>query len=503
MTDKTESELYRQLLARIGRLSASYVPEWRFSPDQSDLGSALAMLFAEMMEDAAAAREQVMERYRILFFQSLGAEQRAAGMAEGYMTFDLEADDLPEAVVPAESLVTGDGPGGAECTFQTLEDIYVSAADVSPVKVVDDMWFLKFTRPPKEGLLSLLFLMKGDSEGGGQALEWTYYGSGGFSPLQVLDETGSLRRTGLVRFSGSPDFEELELDGDTGWWIRICSAEHSGAGMPPLPDGVYLNAGKVRAIDPGEESNLPAGTELELGSTVGFVSRITNPDILCGGSGEETVESCLRRCSAALRHGGRAVSPGDLECLAAEVSGDIERVQCFGGRCKSGERQPGAVTLVVLSRDYRDGGRYFYRLREQIRERLESRVSQVLAAGNRLEITAPWFVRIDVSARLYVEDYSRVIPAKLEAEKLLEQYLDPVAGGYDGHGWEFGSIPGHEQLSHMLQRLDGVRYVRQVCLTVWLNRGEREEEAEWETVSRLPWVLPVSGEHRIQIVVAE
>lgn len=499
--------MQKQLLERISSLSASYVPEWRFNCVKPDLGSALALLFADMMDEAAAAGEQVMENCRLLFFECLGAEQHAAGLAEGYLTFDLEKDDLPEAVLPAGSLLSGDGTGGSRVTFQTQEDVYVSSAAASPIKVMDGMWFLRFTRKPEQGLLSLLFLMKGISDDGGRALEWSYYGAGGWSPIQVLDETGGLGRSGLVKFAGSPDFQKLELEGENGWWLRIRrlgpDRKNSGGAqeMPPLPDGVYLNAGRVTAVTPGRESNLSAGAKLELGLTVGFVSRIVSPDIFYGGSGEETAEDCLRRCSAALRHGGRAVSPGDLECMAAEVSDGIERVRCFGGCGKDGTRCPGAVTLVVLQKDYREGGRYFYKLRERIKERLESHTSTAFAAGNGLTVTAPWFVRIDVSARLYVAEHNRVIPVKQEAMERLEQYLDPITGGYDGHGWDFGNLPDHDQISHMLLRLDGVRYVREVCLTVWMDRGEGFMEAEWETVSGLFWTLPVSGTHQIQIAV--
>lgn len=508
MAENAENEIRGQLLERIGSLSASYVPEWRFNRVQPDLGSGLAILFADMMAQAALAREQVMESYHSLFFQWLGAGQNAAGLAEGYLTFDLEKEDLPEAVVPAGSLVSGEGKEGGQVTFRTMEDVYVSSARVAPIRVLDGMGFLRFTRRPGQGLLSLLFLMKGASEAGGQALEWTYYGTGGWTPIQVQDETGGLSRTGLVKFAGSPDFEKLEFMEETGWWLRIRRLEPEGKGgggtgpeLPPLPDGVCLNAGKVTAVTPGPESNLPAGTELELGLTVGFVSKITNPDILYGGSEEESEEGCLKRCSAAIRHGGRAVSPGDLECLAEEVSGDIERVRCFTGWCGDGTRRPGAVTLVVLQKDYREGGRYFYKLREQIQRSLETRISSVLSAGGGLSVTAPWFVRIDVSARLYVADHNRVIPVKPEAEEQLECYLDPIAGGYDGHGWEFGSLPDHDQISHLLQRLDGVKYVREVCLTAWLDRGTGPEETEWDKVSGLPWVLPVSGTHQIQITV--
>lgn len=493
----TEHEIQEQLLEKIERLSSSYVPEWRFNRAQPDMGSALAILFAEMMAGAAAARARMMEQYRVLFFQCLKAEPEGAKAAEGYLTFNLEKDDLPETVVPAGSLVEGDGADGQRIGFRTVEDVYVSASAVDPIRVIDGMWYLRFTRAPSQGLLSLLFLLKGASDRRMQALEWSYYGTGGWSPLPVSDATDCLSRTGLVKFAGSPDFKEQKLLGVTGWWLRVKAVEEEP------PDGVYLNAGKVIAAVSGEEGNLPSGTELELDMTAGFVSQITNPDILWGGSRKETTEECLRRCSAAIRHGGRAVSPGDLERLASEASGDIERIKCFNGCHSSGKRQPGVVTLVVLQKNYLEGGRYFYRLREQIRDSLADRISTALAAGGGLEITAPWFVRIDVSARLYVTDYGRVIPVKLEAETRLEQYLNPVSGGYDGRGWEFGSIPDYDQISHMLQRIDGVRYVRQVCLTVWLDRGKGQEETEWEKVSRLPWTLPVNGRHQIQIGVGE
>lgn len=497
--NETEEMIREQIQNRIGRLAASYVPEWRFDREHPDLGSALAILFSGMMAQSVMAGQKMMETYRISFFNQLKAEPLGAGRAEGYLTFGLVKDDMPEALVPAGALVEGEGADGQTVAYVTEREVYVSAASVSPVLAIEGGWYLCFSKAPSQGLISLLFLLKDSGYDRNRILEWSYYGRGGWTSLSVSDDTKRLSRTGLVCFAGMEDFKETVCEERTGWWIRVCSG---GSGkLPALPDGVFINVGKVTAKDPGEEGNLPPGGEFQLGSTIGFVSDIKNPDLLFGGSGEETVSNCIRRNAAMLRHGNRAVSPGDYEQLIYAASDRVERVACFGGYAADGTRRSGTVTLVVLQKNYLGEQRYFYKLREHLRACLKGRISPVLEKNGGPDIIAPWFVTIDVSAFLYVSDHSRVIPAKAEAQKALFKYLDPVNGGNGGMGWEYGELPGYDQISHMLLRIPDVRYVRQVCLITWLDKGGGPVETEWEKLRFLPWVLPVSGTHKLQIMV--
>ena len=66
---------------------STYTPEWRFDEDNPDVGTALAMIYAEMMGDTIYRFNQVPERTKLTFFNQLGANLAPAVPAYGYITF--------------------------------------------------------------------------------------------------------------------------------------------------------------------------------------------------------------------------------------------------------------------------------------------------------------------------------------------------------------------------------------------------------------------------------
>lgn len=379
MVPELDKRMREDVLEQIRALADSYTPEWRFNRTQPDLGSALALLYAEMMEETIACYNGMLERNRAAFFNALGAEQREAQKAEGVMTFGLTKPDMPEAVVPEGIGIAADGGREGPIAFELLEDVYVSSND------------------------------------------------------------------GMV------------------------------------------NAGRVRAQNPGPEGNIPAGSDLRLLETVGYVSRIGNPEGMHGGRPKETVEQAIDRSSAQIRHQSYAVTPGDFECLVRELCPDAVCVKCFSGYDGDGRRCPGAVTVVILQEESVSF----------LRERIKSGVLQ----KNRLFFVKPVFIRVQVRAELCVKSLDQVLKVQREAEEGLIQFLDSVEGGYHGTGWEFGAFPEYEQVKRRLQHLPQVVYVRQLWMIYEQDGRDGFRELDEERVKNMPWALPFSGSHQVAAVV--
>ncbi len=70
-------------------LSESYTPEWRFDLENPDVGSAFALIYAEMFSKTIRLFNQSAEKNQISFFNHLEANMQPAIPAYGYLTFFL------------------------------------------------------------------------------------------------------------------------------------------------------------------------------------------------------------------------------------------------------------------------------------------------------------------------------------------------------------------------------------------------------------------------------
>ncbi len=211
--------------------------------------------------------------------------------------------------------------------------------------------------------------------------------------------------------------------------------------------------------------NLPARTALTPGSSSGYISRVTAPFPLCGGCRRETADAAMHRCSETLRHMGRAVTAADYELLAREASRSIQSVKCLSGYTPDGNYEPGYITLIVLPKDLHTDSICFERLREKIMDYLSCRMDGNIDAAKRLFIAAPQFLKIDCFARV-ISRGDDLMKTQKDAAQCLERFLHPVTGNYHGKGWEIGLLPNEAQIRNALKRVAGIRYIRELRVSV-------------------------------------
>lgn len=500
MAPKLDKRTKEELIQEIGCLADSYTPEWRFQPERPDIGTALALLYADVMLKTVEEYNRVPERNRTAFFRALGTEKKEAERAEGYMTFRLSKGDMPEAVVPKGAGIAVDGKQEGLLRYETLQDCYVSSASVRWLKTEPSGFYLQFDSRPDKGLLSILVVIKHREQNGAGNIRWEYYGAKGWSPLKAEDGTESLSHSGILRFAGSPDFTETVIRQTSGYWIR--GNREDGGEILTQAMEVYGNAAAVRARKPGTQGNLMPDKNHKLMQNVGYVTRIQNPDVLFGGCQEETMEQTMKRNAAEIRHQFRAVTPSDYEELVRATSGDVQKVKCFPGYDGRGRKRPGAVTVAVLQTGYMEKRHYFYRVQERIMACLREWSSGILLQEGGLFITQPEYVRINVRAQVWVEDYSYVLEAERESERCLEQFFDPEEGGHDRSGWQIGELPEYEQIKRCLLKQPHIVYVKRLWIIYEADEGGVFTEAEERDIRKLPWALPVSGSHQITVGVA-
>lgn len=252
----------------------------------------------------------------------------------------------------------------------------------------------------------------------------------------------------------------------------------------------------------GDRGNLKAGAIKRLDRTIGFISGCYNPVAAIGGIPREKPLEALERNAQILRHGYRCVSTGDYEDMAWEATRNISKARCFSGYNQKGKKEPGAVTLVILPKEYDENPYSFEKIKVQIYEYLSAHMDGNIVNLGKFYIVKPEMIRLDVKAVIELMREKEVFRVRHRALEEMDQFFHPLYGNFYGEGWEIGTLPNQNQIMHALKRVEGVKHVHQLALRKFCKG--RFEEFEIYEEQQLPfYLLPKSGNHEVLIQMAE
>lgn len=244
-------------------------------------------------------------------------------------------------------------------------------------------------------------------------------------------------------------------------------------------------------IGGGRAGNVPAGTIVQMKTTVPFVATVSNPEAAMGGVETESTAALLDRAPRLLRHSNRAVAANDYEDLARLASPEVTRAKCVPLRRLQidplgNEPIPGVVSVIVVP-DSKDP-------KPQPSLELLTRVEKYLranqAATAMIHAVGPQYVRVDVTVEAAVEHPEGTTVVEEAIRVALDAFLHPLTGGRSGAGWDFGREPHSSDLYAIVGGIPGVDHVRQLSLT------QSEEIPGARAAGRF---LIYSGVHRIDL----
>lgn len=105
-----------------------YTPEWRFTPEDPDPGTALFLLFADMLMHNRDRFNQVPHQNFIAFLNMLGVGYAQARPAETFLTFELSTGVTKPVWLPAGTKAAGLSDEGYEVVFETDQPMLVTPA---------------------------------------------------------------------------------------------------------------------------------------------------------------------------------------------------------------------------------------------------------------------------------------------------------------------------------------------------------------------------------------
>lgn len=247
----------------------------------------------------------------------------------------------------------------------------------------------------------------------------------------------------------------------------------------------------------GEAGNVPAGAIDRFYGNVLYVNSVTNPHAVYAGSDLEKMESIHRRGADFFSSRGRLVTQRDFVRAVEAYSSSIGKVKCLMGYAADGTPCPGAVTIVIMTKDYAQGSGAFYHLCEPLRRELLERCEATLSS-EQLMITEPMYVEINVSVWGKAVSQTNTFEMQDQIEQAIRRFLEPMESV--GHrGWKIGQLPTEKQIKMVLYALNLSGQIERLLVVARYTDSKGAHEVTLDRLGPLPCAIAVNGTHKVSI----
>ena len=123
---QTDERDRNDLLHNIRSLAASYTPEWQFAEHNPDIGSVLALLFADQMEQNIRRCNLWLERAYVELMSMSGIALRPASPAHSIVLMDMVQNTIPGQMLCAGTKLLAGEEDGMPLIFETSHALYVT-----------------------------------------------------------------------------------------------------------------------------------------------------------------------------------------------------------------------------------------------------------------------------------------------------------------------------------------------------------------------------------------
>jgi len=179
-------------------------------------------------------------------------------------------------------------------------------------------------------------------------------------------------------------------------------------------------------------------------------------------------------------HTAQALTLGDMS-IVKRVYGLPQRNLELVGSARDAEA-PGHISMLILPVVAADSARP--QPTAALRQALWRFLDQRRLLTTRLHVVGPDYLRVHVSATLYLEEGMPPAAVRQAATNVLSAFFHPVTGGPDGSGWPFGRDVHLSEVYQLLDTAPGVDFVRGVRIKA-PDHSEREQPASTDQPSTI------------------
>ncbi len=134
-----KENIRNRTLDRVETLAASYTPEWKFDRDNPDIGTAIAMVYADQSVAVGEAKNRITDRFHREFVNFLDLSLLPAKPAKSIVLLNLTSETIPGAYIPkGTKLAASDMVSGTQDTiFETEQSLFVTSATIQDIFMSD------------------------------------------------------------------------------------------------------------------------------------------------------------------------------------------------------------------------------------------------------------------------------------------------------------------------------------------------------------------------------
>jgi hypothetical protein len=129
---RIDNRTTKDIQAQVQKLAKSYVPEWKFDEKQPDIGSVLALIFAEQLKGNVERLNTLLERYHTELVNLLDISLLPAHPAKATVLMDLIPDTVAGVQVPKGTKLLADSEQ-EKVIFETAYSVYMTGSKISAI----------------------------------------------------------------------------------------------------------------------------------------------------------------------------------------------------------------------------------------------------------------------------------------------------------------------------------------------------------------------------------
>lgn len=268
-----------------------------------------------------------------------------------------------------------------------------------------------------------------------------------------------------LKKSDSGDIEEIWVR-----WREVSTFVHSTAtsrhyiidrveGKILFGDGVHgmippVLPGNILALEyrtgGGKTGNQKRNILTVLKTTIPNIQGVMNYDSSSGGDDLEKADDILARVPNSLKTRDRAVTKGDFEWLAREASPQVARARCFV--------ESNDDIKVIIATSSEDGSLYpDISIIDHVGSYLKERAFATIR--NFIKVEGPAYLEVDIQVIIVPVLLSEGALVAERVERRLKEFLDPINGGYESKGWDFGEDLYFSKVAAIIENVEGVDYI--------------------------------------------
>ncbi len=248
----------------------------------------------------------------------------------------------------------------------------------------------------------------------------------------------------------------------------------------------------------GSAANVESDTITTMSESLRGISSVTNPMPAYGGYDGYNEQTSAAVISNMLRTRGRAVTERDYFDMILQVSYGVRRIKCLSGVNRLGEADDDAITVALLIDEYDKGSHIFSAVRDTIRRKLEQS-GCILPLGKNLILSQPNFVRFSVRAWVSCGPGQDMYELQQQTMEDIRTFIDPLTGGFEGSGWEIGTLPTVRYLLAWLKLKRPGLTVTRIVISARTRGREFAVDDEIAKTIRNPFAMAVNGEHTVYV----